>query len=189
MIAHLKGTILKKTEKGIVLSTGDIGYFVFITKYILAETKEEQLIEFFIHHHIREDLSTLYGFSDYEDLEFFKILIGISGIGPKVAMEILNIPSAKMKNAIINEDTAFICKIPGIGQKTAKRIVLELKGKVTVDVLEREHGAVYQNMNEDIIDALMKLGFQKHHILKTLKDLPETMKEDEEIIGYFLKHN
>jgi len=181
MIAHLKGKVLKKTDKGIILSPGNIGYFVHITKDLLSETKNE--IELFIHTHIKEDAQDLYGFVNYEDLEFFVQLISVKGIGPKVAMEIMNIPTEKLKPAITSEDEIFICRVPGIGKKTAKRLILELKDKIETD---RIHTPVASH--SEAIDALLKLGYQRKDITKNLREIPENITETEEIITYFLKN-
>jgi Holliday junction DNA helicase RuvA len=181
MIAHLKGKVLKKTDKGIILSPGNIGYFVHITKDLLSTVKKEA--EFFIHTNIKEDAQDLYGFVNYEDLEFFVQLISVKGIGPKVAMEIMNIPTEKLKPAIISEDEIFICRIPGIGKKTAKRLILELKDKIETD---RIHTPVASH--SEAIDALLKLGYQRKDITKNLREIPESITETEEIITYFLKN-
>lgn len=179
MIAHLKGEIIKKTDKGIILSTGAVGYFVYLSKVILPQI--EGKVELFIHHRIKEDASDLFGFQKYENLEFFMKLLSINGIGPKVALEILSVPSQQIKTAIADNDVTTICKIPGIGKKTAQRIILELKDKL-VD-LDRSHQAV----NEEAIDALSKLGYQRREINEKLKDLPNEIKSTEEIITHFLK--
>lgn len=187
MIAHLKGKILKKIDKAVIIDTGNIGYLVNLSAPNLGTTEEGTEQQFFIHSQIREDAFDLYGFKNYEELTFFKSLISINGIGPKVALEILGFPSEKIKAAIVNDDAAFICKIPGIGQKTAKRIILELKGKIEVESLNQEYQS--GELNNDALDALMKLGYQRHHISKTLQSLPEEIIEAEEIITYFLKNN
>ena len=179
MIAHLKGKVIKKTNKGIILSTGHVGYFVHVSKIVLPIIEHEA--ELFIHHRIKEDASDLYGFQKYENLEFFTKLLSINGIGPKVALEILSVPSKEIINAIADNDIVTICKIPGIGKKTAQRIILELKDKL-VD-LDRSH----QGINEEAIDALTKLGYQRREISEKLKDLPAEIKSTEAIITHFLK--
>lgn len=188
MIAYLNGKILKKTGKEVILETGNIGYLVHLPVNLLAEVAENSTQSFFIHTHVREDMLDLYGFSNFEDLSFFKTLLGISGIGPKVASDILSVPSEKIKTAILNEDLAAIQKIKGVGPKSAKRIILELKGKLVSDNNDREASGLNWQINNDVIDALMKLGYQKHQIMRVLNNLPEEIKEAEEIITYFLKH-
>lgn len=192
MIAYLKGSILKKTDKDLILDTGNIGYRLFTTKKLLSEVSENDELEFFIHSHIREDTFDLYGFQSSEELNFFQKLISVNGIGPKVALEIMSTNANKIKSAIINEDLAFICQIPGIGKKTAQRLILELKEKIEVDDLEnlsREHGHIDVSAHEEVIDALNKLGYNKGEILQTLKKLPTKITATEEIITFFLKNN
>lgn len=185
MIAHLKGIVLKKESRGIIVSTGNIGYFVYLTPTALAEIEEEKEAEFFTHHHVKEDHSDLFGFTKYEDLQFFQQLISVSGIGPKLALDILTFPQESVKSAILNEDDAFICKIPGIGKKTAKRMIIDLKDKITVAEI-REYKGI--DTHPDATDALIKLGYQRKEIIKTLENLPKELIEAEQIITYFLKN-
>lgn len=189
MIAHLKGTVIKKSEKNIILSVGNVGYLIHLSIPQIAEVEESSEREFFIHSQIREDVFDLYGFVDYQDLSFFKKLININGVGPKVAMEALSVPREKLAQSIEEEDIKFIQKIPGIGQKGAKRIILELKGKINFDNAEREHGTLYKKANEEAVDALTNLGYNKPQILKVLDSMPEKITRTEEIITYFLKNN
>lgn len=186
MIAYLSGTTLKKTDKGIILDTGNVGYFVHLSKQSLAETEISQGLELFTHQQIREDSSELYGFANFEDLLFFKKLININGIGPKVAMEIMNFPPLEISKAIEEGNTTFLGKIPGIGKKTASRLILELKGKI--DNFEGQSGKVEANLDEDILEALIRLGYSRSEIHRALKTLPTEIKETTEIISYFLKH-
>lgn len=188
MIAYLSGKIIKKTDKGIILDTGNIGYLVGLSKTMNANVNEDENISLFIHSHIREDAFDLYGFNTFEELGFFKQLISINGIGPKVAMEILSADTDKVKLAIINEDDKFLCKIPGIGAKTAKRIVLELKGKVDLEQLDRPYQKIDEKIDDEAYDALAKLGYQPQQIRKILNSLPSDIKDTEQIITYFLKN-
>lgn len=192
MIAFLKGTLLKKLDRGIILDTGSIGYHVHLPTRILSDLSDDKEIHLFIHSNIREDAFDLYGFTHHDELDFFRQLISISGIGPKVASEILNSPIDKVKNAILSEDFKMLSQIPGIGPKTAKRVILELKGKVIPGNLDRAVGGLEihhePDINEEAIDALLRLGYNKPQILKTLDRLPAELTKAEEIITYFLKH-
>ncbi|OGJ42251.1 Holliday junction DNA helicase RuvA [Candidatus Peregrinibacteria bacterium RIFCSPLOWO2_02_FULL_39_10] len=191
MIAYLKGKILKKTDRGIILSTGNIGYFVHISSPLLETKKDSGEAEFFIHSHIREDAFDLYGFKTWSELNFFKDLISINGVGPKLAMEIFNLPIEKIKSAIINEDTDFICEIRGIGQKTSKRIVLELKSKIekeNIENLDASYNKEFKNLNSDAIEALSRLGYDRKQIAQTIRTMPKDITKAEEIITYFLKN-
>ncbi|MBI4235241.1 Holliday junction branch migration protein RuvA [Candidatus Peregrinibacteria bacterium] len=187
MIAYLQGKILKKEPKGIILQSGDIGYFVHQTALSLSELEENQEIALFIHHNIKEEHWDFFGFQKYEDLHFFKLLITISGIGPKLALDILSAPQHQVKAAILNQDDLFLSKIPGIGKKTAARIIIELKDKITLD----NERAPYKKLNEahpDALDALQKLGYHRRDIEKILHNLPQEISEIEDIITYFLKN-
>ncbi len=188
MIAHLKGKVLKITNKGIILDTGNIGYFAYITKSLLPEVKEGKEIEVFTHNQIREDASDLYGFATFEELTFFKTLINVKGIGPKVALELLSTDPEKIKTAIIAEDATFIAKTPGIGKKTAQRLILELKGEITTKNLDRDYKNITPDKQSDVEAALIRLGYKRREISQTLADLPSDVKEVEDIISYFLKN-
>ncbi len=189
MIAYLKGQIIKKTEKAVILAAGNVGYLIHLSIPQIAKIEENSEKEFFIHSQIREDVFDLYGFEDYQDLLFFKKLININGIGPKVAMEALSVPTEKLKKAIETEDLKFIQKIPGIGLKGAKRIIFELRGKLDFDDDSREHGSLYKKSNEEAVEALINLGYNKNQILKVLDSLPEEISRTEDIITFFLKNN
>ncbi len=197
MIAYLKGNVLKKIEKGIILDTGNVGYMVHLPTNLLANLSESSsTIELFIYSNIREDAFDLYGFATYSELTFFKTLLSVSGIGPKTGLEIMNSNVQKMKIAILNEDHNYIRKIPGIGEKTAKRMILELKSKIEVEDLgdlgnssgnNKPNSSL--NTHPDAIDALIRLGYQRHQVTKTLRGMPAEIIEAEQVITYFLKNN
>jgi len=192
MISYLKGSVLKKTDKGIIIDIGNLGYFVHLSKTFLEEIKEKEELELFIHSHVREDAFDLYGFPSWAELAFFKQLLEVNGVGPKVAMEIITLPVEDVKRAIINKDISFITQIKGIGKKTAERIVLELKGKIDIaDIsdIDRKYKHLDENINDDITEALMKFGYNKQQIKQALRNLPSDIKDTEEIITYFLKHS
>ncbi|MBU1992132.1 MAG: Holliday junction branch migration protein RuvA [Patescibacteria group bacterium] len=184
MIAYLQGQVLRKLNRQIILDTGKIGYLVNVPTPLLEEIEENDNLELFIHTNVREDDLSLYGVKTVEEYYFLKDLISISGIGPRLAMDILAVPIESMKGAILNEDTNAISKIPGIGKKTAERIVLELKGKVGTG--EREYKGLGKDVDEDAVEALVSLGYQKGHIQKVISKMPEDIKGTEEIIKHFL---
>lgn len=188
MIAFLQGTIREKQERSIILLAGDVGYLVHLNNNSLSTIKEGQEVSFHIHSQIREDAFDLYGFEKTSDMAFFKQLLNINGIGPKVGMEICNQNPDKIKAAIVEENIDYICSIPGIGKKTAQRIVLELKGKIELGDISTLGSAPSSNVNDDVIQALINLGYQRKHVTKTLKNLPENLEKEEEIITYFLKN-
>lgn len=188
MIAFLQGTIKKKFEKSIILDTGNIGYLVSAPTPLLDKFSEKDDIALFIHTKVREDDISLYGFDTIEELDFFKTLININGIGAKLALEILSQNSDRVKSAILSEDTAYLTRIPGIGKKTAERIIVELKNKADWKIDTQIHRSLDSDLNEDAINALMSLGYQKFEIVRVMKKIPEETKTVEEIVTFFLQN-
>lgn len=188
MIAYLQGTIRKKMAKSLIIDTGQIGYLVNVPSQILEKNSEKDEIELFIHTKVREDDISLYGFETLDQLDFFKSLIGINGIGAKLAMEILSQETGKVKSAIVKGDTQFLSKIPGIGKKTAARIIVELKNKIDINALELTGNGFQKEIDEDAMAALTGLGYHKYEINRILRKMPEDMKDAEEIVTYFLRN-
>ncbi len=186
MIGYLNGLIIDKDEKYLLVLAQNVGYKVAVTTDLLAMAKEDQKIQLFIHTAVREDDISLYGFQKKEELKFFEQLIGVSGIGPRTAMEILSTPVHLTQNAIVTEDAAFLTKIKGLGKKTAERLILELKNKV-VPVYTKGGKVITSKTNEEAIQALESLGYPRFEIVKAMAELPPQIKETEEIVKYFLK--
>src|SRR5439155_11434908 len=131
MIARLRGTAAGRTPDGLVVEVGGVGYLVAATPSVLrrAETGAEVAVETYLH--VREDALQLYGFGDAVERELFTQLLSVNGIGPKVALAVVSgSPAAELRRAIVLGDTARFQAIPGIGRKTAERIVLELREKL-----------------------------------------------------------
>lgn len=126
-----------------------------------------------IHSHIREDAFDLYGFLDRQELEFFEMLINVSGIGPKGALVILGVaPIETLKRAIGTGDTSYLTKISGIGRKTAEKIVLELRDKISDKVKNIESGTSLQE-ELDVLEALKSLGYSQNEARGALKKVPQ----------------
>jgi len=131
VIARLRGTPVGRTPEGLVLDVGGVGYLVATTPSVLrrADGATEVTVETYLH--VREDTLQLYGFSDAAERQLFLLLLGVNGVGPKVALAVVSgSPPAELRRAIALGDHARFMAIPGIGKKTAERIVLELKGAV-----------------------------------------------------------
>jgi holliday junction DNA helicase RuvA len=193
MIAYLKGKTLKIEARQIILktNTGETGYLVNLSESAAAELSENDEIEIFTHTHVREDALDLYGFLQYSDLKFFKQLIAISGVGPKTAQDIVSLPLNDLKKSILQDDPTLISSVPKIGKKIAHRIILEMKNKIDPDdleMLDRSHTPINKNMNDDVVDALEKLGYNKKQISRTLASLPKEIEDPEQIIKYFLQN-
>lgn len=186
MIGYINGLIIDKDEKTLLVLAGSIGYKVFAPIELLANVKNDTKIQLYIHTAVREDDISLYGFAKKEELQFYELLISVSGIGPKVAMDILATPIHMTQSAIINGDIALLTKIKGLGKKTAERLILELKNKIT-PVTTPDGKPAIALINEDAILALESLGYEKFQIIKAMTKLPKDVTETEEIVKYFLK--
>ena len=166
MIGSIRGKIILKKEKFLIIETGGVGYKINISSDTLSKTKKlEEGVFLFIHTHVREDALDLYGFLNYQELEFFEMLIGVSGIGPKGALAILGIATIEtLKRAIGTGDTSYLTKISGIGKKTAEKIVIELRDKMG----EAEKGSSMQG-ELDVLEALKTLGYSQNEAREALK--------------------
>jgi Holliday junction DNA helicase RuvA len=132
MIGHLRGTVLKVSEKSLLLDVGGVGYKIQSPLSTLITLQEGASCSLFIHTHVREDALALYGFENEEELELFEKLRDVSGIGPKSALAMLSVHSpASIADAIERSDAELLAHTPGIGKKTAEKVILELKGKVS----------------------------------------------------------
>jgi Holliday junction DNA helicase RuvA len=157
MISRLRGTAVGSTPEGLVLDVGGVGYLVAATPSALrkAELGGEVTVETYLH--VREDVLQLYGFADRAERELFTQLLTVNGVGPKVALAIVSgSPAEELRRAIVREDAARFQAIPGIGKKTAERIVLELKEKIGAADLAP---AVATDGHVVARDALVELGY------------------------------
>lgn len=132
MIGFLKGKILSSNEQFLLLDVSDVGYKIHCPIPILVSTSKNDVLSFYIHTHVREDQITLYGFKDELDLFLFEKLLSVSGIGPKSALAMLAVHSpSSIADAIEREDISALSHTPGVGKKTAEKIIIELRGKLT----------------------------------------------------------
>ncbi|MDB5203973.1 MAG: Holliday junction helicase RuvA, holliday junction helicase RuvA [Candidatus Taylorbacteria bacterium] len=167
MIIHLKGTVLDRSERFLVLEVNNIGYKVFGTTETIESGTVGQTRSLWIHHVVREDVEDLFGFDTKDELEFFELLIGISGIGPRTALGILNVTTiSALKKAVSSGDTSHLTKVSGIGKKNADKIVLELKGK-----FEHDDSIGHGSGDVDVVEALQSLGYSQNDARKALKEI------------------
>ncbi|MDD2852704.1 MAG: Holliday junction branch migration protein RuvA [Desulfuromonadaceae bacterium] len=178
MIALLTGIIAHKSPDHIVLDVQGVGYRVqipFSTYYDLPE--EGGTASLHIHTSVREDAILLYGFRTRLEKSFFQLLISVSGIGPKLARDILsNIQPGPLAQALAHSDLQKLATIPGIGKKTAERLVLELKekvGKLDISTLPATEARIIptEDVSEDVISALLNLGYKEPQVRKALAGL------------------
>jgi Holliday junction DNA helicase RuvA len=167
MIAHLKGVLAEKAAGRVVVDVNGVGYEVVIpysTYYQLGEV--EDTVSLHIYTHVKEDAFSLYGFSTSREKKLFTQLIQISGIGPKLGVTILSgLPVGEFVEAVTDENVVKLNEIPGVGKKTAERLVLEMKDKVLEwfpQLEEAQAGSVSGSLQGDVISALVNLGYPKH---------------------------
>ncbi len=166
MIGYLEGKIKYSVPGKIIIFCNGIGFTVSVpTSLSLLQDSEAQL---YIHTHLREDNLSLFGFSNPEDLSLFETLIGVSGIGPKIGLSMFSSSSAPLiKEAISSSNLAFFTSIPGIGKKTAQRLILDLKSKISKGDVNMEN----LEGNSELVDSLVGLGFQKTEISKIISKI------------------
>jgi len=162
MIAHLRGILLIKRPNQIVVETAGVGYEVNISVPTFSELPANgSEVVLHIYTHVREDLLALYGFIQVAEKKLFEKLITVSGIGPKLAITILSgMVADEMAGAIRNNDLARLTKIPGVGKKTAERMVLELRDKLPESAGTPALSAAKNPLEEDVLSALVNLGYQ-----------------------------
>ena len=180
MYEYIKGKYIGINKDYVIIENNGIGYKIFTSGATMAEMpKVSEEVQLYLEHIVREDFIGLYGFKDREELEMFKLLISISGVGAKAALSLLSISRINnLKYAIIMEDDKHLCRAPGIGKKTAGRIILELKDKIKTD--EVSEGVDIQQGFEDMapsnanaigeaLGALLSLGYSEKEAESALK--------------------
>lgn len=184
MISYLEGTLKHTAENTVTVLVGGVGYEVFVPSSYIGKIKKDDKIELFIYTHVREDILALYGFLTKEEMNFFKLLISVSGIGPKVALSIISSAGVdKLVQSISNGDPALLSAVSGVGKKTAEKAVIELKNKVGVPSVSSS----VSGDSSDLIDALVGLGFQRAEVAQAISVLPNQEATQEEKIKTALK--
>jgi holliday junction DNA helicase RuvA len=182
MIARLRGTPVASTPEGLVLEVGGVGYLVAATPSAVrrAEGASELVVETYLH--VREDALQLYGFAERAERELFVQLLSVNGIGPKVALAIVSgSPADELRRAIVREDTARFQAIPGIGRKTAERIVLELKEKLAASVSLAPSAAGDADDHVVARDALVELGYTVPDAERALAETDASASPEERV--------
>ena len=186
MIGYVKGTIISKSAKAFLIQVGGVGYEVFVSLPLLEKTKIGSSLELYCYTYVREDMLHLYGFSDLEEKGFFELLISVSGVGPKSALQTLAIAKiSEIKKAILRGDPSLLKKVSGIGTKTAERIVVELKNKL--DELPISGEVDLSTSGSGAFDALETLGYSTGEIRDAMRQVPVEIEDDDEIIKQILK--
>lgn len=192
MIAYIKGEVAFTAEGSVVLDVNGIGYRVYVSGRELQELPGiGSTVKLHTYFHVKEDGMQLFGFKRRDDLEVFSLLLGVSGIGPKAALGILSAFSADdLRFAVLSEDAKTIAKAPGIGTKTAKKLILELKDKLSLeDAFEKkllhaqeEQPQALTDARQEAIEALTALGYSASDALRAVKQADITEDMDTETI-------
>ena len=190
MIAFVHGMAVDMTESSVVVEAGGIGYEIYMTGADLSEIRMGEDVKVHTYFSVREDAMKLYGFRDKDDLQMFKLLLGVNGVGPKAALGVLaGITADELRFAILSDDVKTLSKAPGIGKKTAQKLILELKDKLDLeDAFEKkllhEHEAeeTLPDARGEAVEALTALGYSPADALRAVQKVEPGDDMDTEAI-------
>jgi len=186
MLYSIKGTVTKKGEGYCIISTGALGFHIIANERTLAGILEGEKSELFCELHIRDSSLELFGFQDEASLSLFKMLISVSRIGPRSALGIMEADTpARIAGAIIEGKAEFLSKTSGIGQKTAERVIMELRDKLNLD--ELGGSAKTADIDSDVEEVLVHLGYKRGEARKAIRKLGNEPEKLEERIKEALK--
>ena len=200
MIAYIKGTASDMTETSVILENNGIGFEIFMPSGALAQIRIGKDYKIHTYFHVKEDDMQLYGFFTKDDLQVFRLLLQVNGIGPKGALGVLSgLTADELRFAVLSDDIKTISRAPGIGKKTAQKLILELKDKLSLqDAFEKklEHGAGPADTSETVTDAkkeaveaLTALGYSATDALRAVKKAEVPAEADvETILKAALRH-
>lgn len=193
MISFIRGIVADVTETSVIVEAGNIGYEIFMTgtamEHVIRTGQEVKIHTYF---HIREDVMQLYGFLTKDDLQMFKLLLGVNGIGPKAALGVMSgITADELRFAVLSDDVKTISRAPGIGRKTAQKMILELKDKLKLeDAFEKKlaheqeaaaaSGEVLHDGRREAVEALVALGYSNTDALRAVRKVTDIDPEDVE---------
>lgn len=190
MIAKLRGVLSSAGKDFVVVEVTGVGFQVFVPQSLLTRLDGPgQELTLHTHLHVRESELTLYGCSSEEELSLFRLLLGVSGIGPKAALALLSsLTPEQLEAAIAQEDVAVLSRVPGIGPKTAKKLVFDLKDKVRAHLQPVEVQPMITAADTDLIAALTTLGYSIAEAQEALRSLPHEPLSLEERVRLALSH-
>jgi len=179
MIGSLRGTVLERTDDcSALVEVGGVGYLVSVTPRTLAELEPSATVFLYVHHHIREDAQTLFGFLHRDERNTFQVLIATHGVGPALALAILGTHSPNaLVDIIATNDTGALTLVPGVGKKTAERLLVELRNRLNLPMLDPVSvggGAPGGTVVGDVREALAGLGYAPEEVRDALRELPGT---------------
>lgn len=170
MIAHIEGKVRMRGDKFLIINANGVSYHIFTGHQVIKKARNGENFSLWTHLYVRENAMELFGFLEYAELEFFKMLIQISGIGPKSALGVLAVaPLDTLKKAISSGETSYLTKVSGIGRKSAEKIILELQDKLGA---LGDAGAQSFRDEQDVLQALQSLGYSLHEAREALRRVP-----------------
>lgn len=192
MIAFVRGIAVDMTENSVIVETGGIGYEIYMTGTDLSQIHMGEEVKIHTYFNVREDAMQLYGFRSKDDLQMFKLLLGVNGVGPKAAVGVLaGITADELRFAILSDDVKTLSKAPGIGKKTAQKLILELKDKMKLEdafelklAHEQERAAVgageVSDGRQEAVEALVALGYSSADALRAVRKVTDVSPDDVE---------
>jgi holliday junction DNA helicase RuvA len=193
MIGYLKGEVIYKDLKFLIVNTGEgsngVGYKVYTTPDFISEAENGSHVDLWIHTVVKDDAIDLYGFKNKGSLDFFDLLLSVSGIGPKSALNILGLANTNnLRQAVVSQDSSYLTNVSGISKKIAEKIILELKGKILGDENDNsdEEGlSSYNKQNRSVemeaLEALKALGYTQREARDALENVSKEIKETKDI--------
>lgn len=184
MIAFIEGTVTEVREDSIVVRAGAFGVELLAPRATLVACSQGEVVRLMTHLAVKEDSLTLYGFHDPDLLELFRYLISVGGIGPKLGLAILStLPPAMLAGAILGGDAGLLSSAPGVGKRTAERLILELKDKLPEHLLTesggaRPSGATMAGAGADAVQALLALGYRESQVKASIAELAAANPDD-----------
>ncbi len=184
MIAHIQGTIIGSTKQSVIVATqSGLGYEVVLPTYKLLELNTGVPVSFFLYHKVSESSQELFGFTSILEREFFILLMTVSGIGPKSAMNIMSLGSIEdIRDAIARGDVGYLTSIQGMGKKTAERLVVELKSKIELGTRVAVRSKPEDGVLDDVVEGLISMGYTKDESRSMLQNIEGEGKNAAEIL-------
>lgn len=192
MITFVHGTAVDMTENSVIVEAGGIGYDIYMTGMDLSNIHMGEEVKIHTYFSVREDAMKLYGFRSKDDLQMFKLLLGVNGVGPKAAVGVLaGITADELRFAILSDDVKTLSKAPGIGKKTAQKLILELKDKLKLEdafelklAHEQEKTAAgageLTDGRQEAVEALIALGYSSTDALRAVRKVTDVPPDDVE---------
>jgi Holliday junction DNA helicase RuvA len=177
MIGSIRGEIIEKGDDYLLVDVNGVGYLVYAPTSLL-DRLDGGLVTLYTHLHVRETELTLYGFAEREELELFHTLLGVQGIGPKIALSILShVPLETLRQAVAREEAALLARVPGIGPKKARQIVFALRDKIGIEDVWAA-GPTITDADNEVIAALTVLGYSVAEAQAALRALPQEARQE-----------